>query len=287
MLFFRAFFAIVALFAAFGHAAVAALAVPLHLRQDLPDVVPKADVQHPVHLVEHGEAHVLEVDDAAVQQVHHPAGRADEHLRAVLQVLHLLADPLPADDAGRTDGGVPGEAGDLVCHLRAQLARRHEDDGLKRQPGDGLLHDRDAERRRLARPGAGLAQHVSPGEHRRNQQPLNVAWGLEPYLGQRLENARAYPEVGKGLWQGRVVGLVAHEGGSLRAECVRMPARGHDVSASRRRAGRTAVRCPECYPAGVIDAKSSESCAALRAPCPQRHPPDVRSDHPTLRHPPD
>ena len=52
-------------------------------RQDIADVVAEADVQHAIDFIEHDEAHVIEVDDPAVEQIDQviePAGTARELL---------------------------------------------------------------------------------------------------------------------------------------------------------------------------------------------------------------
>ena len=82
----------------------------LDAREDIADVVAEADVEHPVHFVEHDKADVLEVDDPPVQQVDDPPGRADEDLGVVLQELHLGGDLLPAIDRRRCGWACTGRA---------------------------------------------------------------------------------------------------------------------------------------------------------------------------------
>ena len=71
--------------------------------EDLFDVGPEADVEHPVGLVEHHEADAAEHQRAAADQVDHAAGRADDDLRPAAKMLDLLADRLAAVDAHDVD----------------------------------------------------------------------------------------------------------------------------------------------------------------------------------------
>ena len=67
--------------------------------EDLFDVGPEADVEHPVGLVEDHEADAAEDQRAAAHQVDHPARRADDDLGPAAQLFDLLADRLAAVDA--------------------------------------------------------------------------------------------------------------------------------------------------------------------------------------------
>jgi len=53
--------------------------------EDAADIVAEADVEHAVHLVEHDEAHLIEVELAAALHVHDAAGCAHHDVPAVLQ----------------------------------------------------------------------------------------------------------------------------------------------------------------------------------------------------------
>ena len=113
--------------------------------QDLLDVRPEADVQHPVGLVEDHEADAAEHQRAAADQVHHAAGRADDDLRPAAKVLDLLADRLAAEDAHHVDLAAGGQLDALVADLDGQLAGGHEHQRLRA----GALAERGSSRSRM------------------------------------------------------------------------------------------------------------------------------------------
>src|SRR5690606_37371456 len=110
------------------------------------------------------EADVLEVDDAAVEQVDDPAGRADDDLGPVLEELHLGGDALATIDRHGTDGRVLAEALEFGVHLDGQFAGGNEDEGLGGVALVDLAEDGDAECRGLAGAGAGLAEDIDAGQ---------------------------------------------------------------------------------------------------------------------------
>ena len=61
------------------------------LGADLLDVGDEAHVEHPVGLVDDQQVAAGEQDLAAVEQVHQPAGRGDQHVDALLERLDLVA----------------------------------------------------------------------------------------------------------------------------------------------------------------------------------------------------
>ncbi len=158
-------------------AVVALFALPdraFDARQNVADVVAKADVEHPIDFIEHDEAHVAEIDDAAIEQIDHPAGRADENFRAVPQKFHLGHDLLPAVNGDGADGRELPDPLDLRFHLHRQLTRRDENNRLRGQALGCHLQHRDAERGRLPRARARLPENVDARERARDQQRLNL-----------------------------------------------------------------------------------------------------------------
>ena len=185
-----------------------------HPAEDVADVVAETDVEHAVDFVQNHEADVLEADDAAVEKVDHAAGGADQHLGAVLEMLHLRDDFLSAEhgrDADRCELRQPFQ---LFFHLLGQLTGRHENDRLRGQSLGGHLQNRDAERRGLAGAGAGLPEDVDPGERARNQQRLDFrrcVTKLATASARRIEGRtpRAANASGNGGWS--VLSLTACE----------------------------------------------------------------------------
>ena len=70
-------------------------------RDDLPDVVDEAHVEHAVGFVEHEHFDIVEADGAAVVEIEQAAGRGDQHVDAARQGADLLADRHAADDQRR------------------------------------------------------------------------------------------------------------------------------------------------------------------------------------------
>ena len=131
--------------------------------QDRLDVLGEAHVQHLVGLVEHQEPQLGQVEGAALQVVHDPAGRADHDVHAAAQGAELHAVPLAAVDRehvhARDVGGVPLEG---LAHLERQLAGRRQHQRLRRLlPEVEPRQDRQRERRRLAGARLGEADDVA------------------------------------------------------------------------------------------------------------------------------
>ena len=78
--------------------------------QDLLDVGPKADVEHPVGFVEDDELELAEIERAAGHVVEHAAGRADDDLRPFAELFDLLADRLAAIDGDAVDAAAVARA---------------------------------------------------------------------------------------------------------------------------------------------------------------------------------
>ena len=134
----------------------------------------EAEVAEVVGLVEDGDLDVVEEEVAVLEQVLEPAGGRDDEVGALPELPGLLLVRRAAVHGGQleTDRGSHGLQG--AGHLVGELAGRYDDQGARvartraasGQPGQ----DRQPERERLARPGAGAAEHVVPrhgvGDHR-------------------------------------------------------------------------------------------------------------------------
>jgi hypothetical protein len=66
--------------------------------EDALDVVAEADVEHPVDLVEHRDADVVEAEVPALDHVQHAPGGADDDLGPLREAVGLGLDLLPAVD---------------------------------------------------------------------------------------------------------------------------------------------------------------------------------------------
>jgi hypothetical protein len=111
----------------------------------------EAHRKHLVGLVEHEHLHGVRLEEAALDHVLDTAGRADNHLRALLESLHVIAN------TGSTNAGVALDVhevtdgdNDLLDLLR-QLAGRGQDQGLALLDAlVDLLENGDGEGSRLA-----------------------------------------------------------------------------------------------------------------------------------------
>ena len=159
--------------------------------QNLFDVGPEADVEHPVGLVENDETDAAEHQRAAADQVDHAAGRADDDFRPAAQMLDLLPDRLAAVDRHDANVMARGELDALVADLDGQFAGGKQDEGLDA----GVLRsrfeafeNRDAEGGGLARARLRLAHQIDALEGLGNQPGLDGR-GFEILgLGQRGEH---------------------------------------------------------------------------------------------------
>ena len=96
------------------------------------DVGPKADVEHAIGFVEHDEFQVAERQRAAAHVIQHAAGRADDDLGAALQLFDLAADRLAAVQGDDMHLAAVRQLDRLFANLHGQLARRHQDQRLRR-----------------------------------------------------------------------------------------------------------------------------------------------------------
>ena len=153
------------------------------LLQNRLDVVAEAHVQHLVGLVQHRQPDAGEIQRAAPHVIHHAARRADHHLHAPAQLPQLALDGRAAVHRQHRYVPVLAQLHQLAGGLQRQLPRGRQHDGLHAPVRRvDLLHQRNAEGRRLARARLRLADHVPPLQHGRNRVPLNRRGLLEAHL---------------------------------------------------------------------------------------------------------
>ncbi|MNX60210.1 hypothetical protein D3C86_911120 [compost metagenome] len=125
-----------------------------------------------VGLVQHQGLNVLEVEGAALQEVHQAPGGADDHVGATLELIHLLVEALAAREGHDPALQAAEDAHELGADLLGELAGRRDD-----EHGGRLLVHRltieqgQAEGQGLARAGLGLDDEIAPladlGDHER------------------------------------------------------------------------------------------------------------------------
>ena len=146
------------------------------MREDLLDVLEEAEVEHLVGLVEHEVAARVQDERVAREQVEHAADRADDDLRALLELRLLRADRRAAEDGDRVDAAVLAVGAQRLRHLDAELAGRREHERLRVGIlGVDEVDHRQAEGGGLARAGLGLADHVLAVEQVRDRLLLDRA----------------------------------------------------------------------------------------------------------------
>ena len=168
--------------------------------EDLADLGQEAHVGHAVGLVDHDELDGVELDVAAVEQVHQAAGAGHGDVDAAAQRVELLAEAVAAVERLDEAAAGAGQQGQLVADLRGQLTGRHEHEALG-AAGLGLADagdHRDAEGDGLARPGGGLAAEVAAGEGVGQGHGLDGERRLDALLGEQGDDGRGDAEVGEG-----------------------------------------------------------------------------------------
>ena len=144
------------------------------LVQNAGDIVDKAHVQHPVGLVQHHGADVLEHHGAALHVVAEPSRRGHHDLGAALQSVDLLADGLAAVQTHQPHALVAhGDVPHLVGDLHGKLPGGGENDGLYRLAlRVDALDDGDAESHGLTGAGRSLGDDILPRQHGRDTAGL-------------------------------------------------------------------------------------------------------------------
>ena len=189
-------------------------------REDRPDVLEEAHREHLVALIEDHRVDLREVEGAATDVIEDPAGGAHDRVDSGLERVELRSHGRAAVDREHVDGGVDGEADQLVTHLLGQLAGRQQDEqldarllGLARL--EPVRQPRQAERAGLAAAGLRLDEHIGARDHRREAPALHGR-GLGPTEGvDRRAEAHRHVElvpgsrsrcIGLRLWRWRCLG---------------------------------------------------------------------------------
>ena len=191
--------------------------------KDLLDILDEAEVEHLVRFVQDDVADGREDDDVAGDQVLHPPDGRDDDLGAGAKARRLLRDGLAAEDGDDLDVHVLRVRAKRLCDLDAELARRREDDGLELlRFWVQVLEERQAERRRLARSGLRLADHVVAVEELGNGLILDRSGLVEAQFVDRSLNFLGQAEF---LERPHQEGRAYAAGSSRILPCVRRPAR--------------------------------------------------------------
>ncbi len=174
---------------------------------DFLDIGDKPHVEHPVRLVDHQQLAARQQDVAALEQVHQPAGRRDQHVDAFFQRLLLVAHRYAADQQRHRKLVIFAVFVEVFGDLRGQFARRLEDQRARHPRAAAALcqhvDHRQNEACRLARSGLRDADQVAPHQHRRNGLALDrrrivvtgIADGFQKLVGQaEIGKAHRIPE---------------------------------------------------------------------------------------------
>ena len=160
-------------------------------RDDPVDRWPKAHVEHPVSLVEHEHADVLEREGAARQKILEASRGRNQHVRS--GGVACLVDEADTSVHRRH----PERAGmrdrtDVVHYLGGEFTRRCENQG-GRSWGISLdpLDERDSEGERLARAGGGFREHVASIEDVADHVALDRERLSDALFRERTERRRS------------------------------------------------------------------------------------------------
>ena len=167
--------------------------------QDLLHLLAKAHVQHAVGLVDDDGRDAAQIQRAAHDVIERPARRSDDHVHAPLQRRQLRLHRLPArEDQDGKARFTPPQLAEVARHLRAQLARGTQDQGLRVAFAPlQLLQDRQAEGRRLPAAGGGLSDQVPARQQQRNGARLDGRRRGEAQLGHHLTQGGGEAERGE------------------------------------------------------------------------------------------
>ena len=193
---------------ALGHAAGLAvergreeqrLAVGRALGHDAVDRGLEAHVEHAVGLVEDEDAHAVEGQVAALEEVLQAAGGGHDDV-GLRGRAGLLDDAHAAVDRGDLQRAGVRQRADVVDDLAGQLARGGEDEGRRTAVvGLDAVRDGGAEGDGLARSGRRLREHVVPGEDVGDDELLDGEGLGDAALGECARDCAGHAEIGEGL----------------------------------------------------------------------------------------
>ena len=162
-----------------------------HPAQQVAHVLDEAEVEHAIGLVDHESFDRAEAEDVLLEVVDQAAGRRDDHVTAVAQLLALLVVVDATVDQRDAQSGVAADRLGVLVDLDRQLAGRRDDHGARivvlalrnRRPRQQPIHHRDQERAGLAGAGLGLTRHVAPFQRNRQGQRLDGGATRETAIG--------------------------------------------------------------------------------------------------------
>ena len=139
---------------------------------DLLDIGDEAHVEHAVGLVDHQQAGVVQHQTAALEQVHQPTRRRDQHVDAAHQRFLLIVHALAADQQRVGQLQILAILNEVFGDLQREFASRLEDQAA-RHACAGPCAGQDVEHRQheatgLASAGLRGAEHVATHENARN-----------------------------------------------------------------------------------------------------------------------
>ena len=177
------------------------LAVGRQLRTDRLDVGNEAHVEHAVGLVDDEEVAAGQHDLAALEQVHQPARRRDQHVDAFVQRLDLVAHLHAADQQRHLEIVVLAVFLEILGDLGGKLARRLEDQRARHQRAAAAVREdvdhRQHEAGGLAGAGLGDADDVLHHQHRRDRLRLDRGRGIVTGREDRLQQLVRQAEIGE------------------------------------------------------------------------------------------
>src|SRR5439155_172700 len=151
--------------------------------QQAPHFGCEAHVQETVGLVEHDHEQAGQIEISLFDVVEKTAGRPDHDLRAARERALLRAVGDDAVDRHLVGLAVLPDRAELAGHLKRELARRHDDEGLRPLEGRvDLLEDGDGERGGLTGAGLRLSEEVAAGLEDRDGARLDGRWRHEAKL---------------------------------------------------------------------------------------------------------
>ena len=146
-------------------------------------------IEQAVELVEHEEADACQLELALARELEDAAGRADDELRLLLELVNLARDVRPADETLHADAEVCllAQVPRLGRDLHRQLVRRREHDGLRLAALLVELHE-DGQQvgERLARARRRYAEDIRANEDLRDGLLLDRRRRFDVLVGEDL-----------------------------------------------------------------------------------------------------
>ena len=144
-------------------------------RADALDGMDETHVEHAVGFVQNKHLHRIKACCALLDQIHQTAGRGDQNVAAVAQLVDLRTLADAAKYHLRAQVGVLTIMLRAFGDLRRQFARGREDECTRcaTLAGHQLLQHGQHKTCRLTGTGLSAGQHIATGQHRRDSSQLN------------------------------------------------------------------------------------------------------------------